>query len=135
MRGSSAFYTIKRIFLLFLGSFVIAFNLNTFISAGGLIPGGFTGITLLVQQIGSHFGGVHIPFSLVYIGLNLVPGAICFKYVGKKFALYSTLVFVVSGLLTDWMPGMFIEFLQLKDTLLSAVFGGILNDVGISLCL
>jgi uncharacterized membrane-anchored protein YitT (DUF2179 family) len=55
--------------------------------------------------------------------------------VGKKFALYSALVFVASGFLTDWMPAMFIDFLQLHDTLLSAVFGGILNAVAISLCL
>jgi uncharacterized membrane-anchored protein YitT (DUF2179 family) len=135
MSGSSALYTVKRIVLLFLGSFLMAFNINTFVRAGGLIPGGFTGIALLVQQIGSRFGGINIPFSVVYIGLNLVPAAVCFKHVGKKFALYSALVFVTSGLLTDWMPGMFIAFLQLQDTLLSAVFGGILNAVGISLCL
>ncbi|MDR1249557.1 MAG: YitT family protein [Treponema sp.] len=135
MLGSSAFYTVKRVFLLLLGSFIMAFNINTFVRAGGLIPGGFTGITLLIQQIGSRFGGVTIPFSIVYIGLNAIPAAICFKYVGKKFALYSALVFVASGFLTDWMPGMFIDFLQLHDTLLSAVFGGILNSVGISLCL
>jgi uncharacterized membrane-anchored protein YitT (DUF2179 family) len=141
MLGSSAFYTVKRIVLLLLGSFIMAFNINTFVHAGGLIPGGFTGITLLVQQIGSRFGGVAIPFSVVYIGLNVIPAAICFKYVGKKFALYSALVFVASGILTDWMPGvldmsgMFIDFLQFHDTLLSAVFGGILNAVGISLCL
>ena len=135
MLGSSAFYTVKRILLLLLGSFIMAFNINTFVRAGGLIPGGFTGIALLVQQIGSRFGGVNIPFSVVYIGLNLAPAAICFKYVGKKFALYSALVFVASGILTDWMPGMFLGFLQLQDTLLSAVFGGILNAVGISLCL
>jgi uncharacterized membrane-anchored protein YitT (DUF2179 family) len=135
MLGSSAFYTVKRVVLLFLGSFLMALNINTFVHAGGLIPGGFTGITLLVQQIGSRFGGVDIPFSLVYIGLNVVPAAVCFKYVGKKFALYSTLVFVASGFLTDWMPAMFIDFLQLHDTLLSAVFGGILNAVAISLCL
>jgi uncharacterized membrane-anchored protein YitT (DUF2179 family) len=135
MLGSSVFYTVKRIFLLLLGSFIIAFNINTFVRAGGLIPGGFTGITLLIQQIGSRFGGVTIPFSVVYIGLNAIPAAVCFKYVGKNFALYSALVFVASGFLTDWMPGMFIDFLQLHDTLLSAVFGGILNAVGISLCL
>jgi uncharacterized membrane-anchored protein YitT (DUF2179 family) len=147
MLGSSAFYTVKRIVLLLMGSCIMAFNINTFVQAGGLIPGGFTGITLLVQQIGSRFGGVDIPFSIVYIGLNLVPAAICFKYVGKRFALYSALVFVAGGLLTDWMhgmiampgmvtmPGMVIDFLQLHDTLLSAVFGGILNAVGISLCL
>jgi uncharacterized membrane-anchored protein YitT (DUF2179 family) len=147
MLGSSAFYTVKRLVLLLLGSVIMAFNINTFVHAGGLIPGGFTGITLLVQQISSRFGGVDIPFSVVYIGLNLVPAAVCFKYVGKRFALYSALVFVASGVLTDWMqgifatpglfamPGMLIEFLQLHDTLLSAVFGGILNAVGISLCL
>jgi uncharacterized membrane-anchored protein YitT (DUF2179 family) len=42
---------------------------------------------------------------------------------------------VVSSLLTDFMPSMFIEFIQLHDTLLSAVFGGILNAFAISLCL
>jgi uncharacterized membrane-anchored protein YitT (DUF2179 family) len=135
MFGSSALYTVKRILLLLLGSFLMAFNINTFVRAGGLIPGGFTGIVLLAQQIGSRFGGVSIPFSVLYIGLNLVPAMICFKYVGKKFALYSALVFMTSGLLTDWMPAMFIDILQLHDTLLSAVFGGILNAVGISLCL
>jgi uncharacterized membrane-anchored protein YitT (DUF2179 family) len=135
MIGSSPYYTVKRIFLLLLGSFLIAFDINTFVRAGDLIPGGFTGITLLIQQIGSRYAGIEIPFSILYIGLNAIPAAICFKYVGKKFALYSVMVIVVSGLLTDWMPGMFIDFLQLQDTLLSAVFGGILNAVGISLCL
>ncbi|WP_010259304.1 YitT family protein [Treponema primitia] len=133
--GESARYTVKRILLLLLGSILMALNINTFVHAGGLIPGGFTGITILVQQVGSRFWGVEIPFSFVYIGLNAIPAAICFKYVGKKFALYSVLVIVVSGFLTDWMPRMFIDFLQLHDILLSAVFGGILNAVGISLCL
>jgi uncharacterized membrane-anchored protein YitT (DUF2179 family) len=135
MNRASGLYTVKRIILLLLGSFIMAFNINTFVHAGDLIPGGFTGITLLIQQIGSRYGNIQIPFSLVYITLNAVPAAICFKYVGKKFALYSVLVIVVSGFLTDWMPSMFIDFLQLHDTLLSAVFGGILNAVGISLCL
>jgi uncharacterized membrane-anchored protein YitT (DUF2179 family) len=102
---------------------------------GEFIPGGFTGLTLLIQQIGSRFVGVTIPFSVVYIGMNAIPAAICFKYAGKKFALYSALVIVACGFLTDWMPKMFIGFLQLHDTLLSAIFGGILNAVGISLCL
>jgi uncharacterized membrane-anchored protein YitT (DUF2179 family) len=41
----------------------------------------------------------------------------------------------LTGLLTDFMPEMFIEIIQLHDTLLSAVFGGILNAVAIVLCL
>jgi uncharacterized membrane-anchored protein YitT (DUF2179 family) len=41
----------------------------------------------------------------------------------------------LTGLLTDFMPPMFINFIQLHDTLLSAVFGGILNALAIVLCL
>jgi uncharacterized membrane-anchored protein YitT (DUF2179 family) len=113
----------------------MAFNINTFVHAGGLIPGGFNGLTLLIQEICLRYGHFHIPFSVVNYTLNAVPAAICFKFIGKKFALYSCLMIVVSGALTDWMPAMFINFLQLHDTLLSAVFGGLLNAVAISLCL
>jgi uncharacterized membrane-anchored protein YitT (DUF2179 family) len=67
--------------------------------------------------------------------LNAVPAVICFKFIGKRFALYSCLMILVSGFLTDWMPAMFIDFLQIHDTLLSAVFGGLLNAVSIALCL
>jgi uncharacterized membrane-anchored protein YitT (DUF2179 family) len=42
---------------------------------------------------------------------------------------------LVSGFLTDYMPDMFIKFIQLHDTLLSAVFGGIINGISIVLCL
>ncbi|AEF85771.1 putative membrane protein [Treponema primitia ZAS-2] len=133
--GSSAVYTVKRVSLLLLGSFLMAFNINTFVHAGGLLPGGFTGLTILFQQIALRYGNIQLPFSIIYFVLNSIPAAICFKYIGKKFTLYSLLVIVVSGVLTDWMPSMFIDFLQLHDILLSAVFGGILNAVGISLCL
>jgi uncharacterized membrane-anchored protein YitT (DUF2179 family) len=113
----------------------MAFNINTFVHAGGLLPGGFTGLTILIQQIALRYGNVELPFSIIYFVLNSVPAAICFKYIGKIFTLYSLLVIATSGILTDWMPRMFIDFLQLQDILLSAVFGGMLNAVGISLCL
>jgi len=127
--------TVWRLFLIILGAVLMAVNINTFVHAGGLIPGGFTGVTLLIQEICKRYWNFHIPFTLVLVILNAVPAAVCFKYIGKKFTLYSCLMVVVSGLLTDWMPSMFIDFLRLHDTLLSAIFGGLLNAVAISLCL
>jgi uncharacterized membrane-anchored protein YitT (DUF2179 family) len=126
---------IKRVLLIVLGAFLMAFNIKTFVHAGALIPGGFTGLTLLVQESALRFGGVHIPFSLIIYALNAAPAIICFKYIGKQFALYSCLMVAVSGFLTDWMPPMFIELIQLHDTLLAAVFGGLLNAVATALCL
>ena len=43
--------TVKRLFLVLAGAVLMAFNINTFVHAGGLIPGGFTGLTLLIQEI------------------------------------------------------------------------------------
>jgi uncharacterized membrane-anchored protein YitT (DUF2179 family) len=123
----------------------MSFNINTFVNAGGLIPGGFTGLTLLIQEIALRYGRIRLPFSVIFYALNLAPALICFKFIGKNFTLYSCLMVLVSGFLTDWMPGarvaginvaaVFTRFLQLHDTLLSAVFGGLLNAVSISLCL
>jgi uncharacterized membrane-anchored protein YitT (DUF2179 family) len=118
----------------------MSFNINTFVHAGGLLPGGFTGLTLLIQEIALRYGNIRLPFSLVNYTLNAVPAIICFRYIGKRFTLYSCLMILVSGFLTDWMPStgiapMLSGFLQLHDTLLSAVFGGLLNALSISFCL
>jgi uncharacterized membrane-anchored protein YitT (DUF2179 family) len=113
----------------------MAFDLNTFVHAGGLIPGGFTGLTLLIQESALRFGGVNLPFSLILYILNAIPAIVSFKYIGKWFTLYSVLMVILSGFFTDWMPAMFIGIIQLHDILLSAVFGGLLNAVSICLCL
>ncbi|MDR3276591.1 MAG: YitT family protein [Treponema sp.] len=126
---------VMRVSLIVLGALLMAFNLNTFVNAGGLIPGGFTGLTLLIQEICQRYGGFTIPFSVVLYALNAVPAVICFRFIGKRFALYSCLMIILCGIFTDWMPSMFIDFLQLHDSLLSAVFGGLLNAVSIALCL
>jgi uncharacterized membrane-anchored protein YitT (DUF2179 family) len=128
-------HTVKRLLLITLGAVLMAFDINTFVHAGGLIPGGFTGLTLLIQEICLRYWDFRIPFSVVLYILNVVPAAICFKFIGKKFALYSCLMVIISGILTDFMPAMFINYIQLHDTLLSAVFGGLLNAVSIALCL
>jgi uncharacterized membrane-anchored protein YitT (DUF2179 family) len=127
--------TVRRLALISLGAVLMAFNINTFVRAGGLIPGGFTGLTLLIQEMCRRYGNFYIPFSVVLYVLNAVPAAVCFKYIGKKFALYSCLMVIISGLLTDFMPEMFINYIQLHDSLLSVVFGGLLNAVSIALCL
>ena len=132
---NSIWLTVRRLTLIVFGAALMAFDINTFVKAGELIPGGFTGVTVLVQKICSHYFGIEIPFSLVLYILNAVPAVFCFRFVGKKFTLYSVLMVFLCGIITDFMPNMFIDFIQLHDTLLSAVFGGILNAISIIMCL
>ncbi|MDR1316512.1 MAG: YitT family protein [Spirochaetales bacterium] len=126
---------IKRLLLITAGALIMAFNLNTFVHAGGLIPGGLTGMALLIKGVCLEFFQIEVPFSILLYILNAIPALISFRFIGKKFTLYSCLMIFLSGILTDWMPAMFIEHLQVHDTYLSAIFGGILNAVSISLCL
>jgi uncharacterized membrane-anchored protein YitT (DUF2179 family) len=132
---NSIWLTVRRLTLIVFGAALMAFDINTFVKAGELIPGGFNGVTVLIQKICSHYFGIEIPFSLVLYTLNAVPAVVCFRFVGKKFTLYSILMVFLCGIMTDFMPNMFIEFIQLHDTLLSAVFGGILNAMSIIMCL
>jgi uncharacterized membrane-anchored protein YitT (DUF2179 family) len=132
---TAVLYSAKRFLLITAGALLMAFNLNTFVPAGGLIPGGFTGLALLIKESAFRFGGITVPFSVILYALNAAPAIISFKYIGKWFTLYSSLMVILSGVFTDWMPAMFIQTIQLHDMLLSAVFGGLLNGVAICLCL
>ena len=120
-----------RIIVLIIASAIIAFNLKSFVRTGGLFPGGFSGITVLVQQIVEQFFHVAIPYTAIYIPLNLIPIYIGFKFMGKRFTLYSCLVIVLSSVLTDIIPAFTITY----DIVLICIFGGLINGVAIALCL
>lgn len=122
---------IGRILLVVVGAVIMAVNINTFVHTAGLFPGGFTGVTLLIQTIFSKYLNINIPFSVFYLTLNLVPAVICYKTVGKKFTIYSCIMVILSGILTDIIPGLVVT----DDVLLCSVFGGIVNGCAISLCL
>lgn len=122
---------ITRVVVLIVASLILAVNINTFVAAGELIPGGFTGVTLFVQRIFSVFMGVTVPFTIINFILNVVPAAVCYKKIGEKFTLYSCLVVVLTSVFTDFIP----KFIITNDLLLISIFGGLINGFGISLCL
>ena len=122
---------IKTIIALTLASCIMAFNLKSFVQTGGLFPGGFSGLTVLIQRIAELFFDFHIPYSALYLPLNLIPAFIGLKFISVRFTLYSFYVVALSGVLTDLFPTFTITY----DTLLIAIFGGILNAVAISICL
>lgn len=130
-KAKGSIWEIERTLMVIAASVIMALNIKIFIRAGNLIPGGFNGITLLIQQIGMEFFRVTIPFTPVNLLLNAVPIYISYKFIGKKFTLYSCLMIVLSGILTDVIPA----YPLTDDVLLVCIFGGIINAFAISLCL
>lgn len=121
----------KRIFFICIASLIMAVNIKTFVRTGGLYPGGATGLTILIQRSAELFFHIAVPYTLVNILLNAIPVYIGFRFIGKKFTLYSCLVIVLTSVLTDIIPGYAITY----DTLLISIFGGMINGLVISLCL
>ena len=124
-------HPLVRLFLIIAASVLMAINLKTFVHAGGLYPGGFTGLSLLIIEIFSRFFGIQIPFVVINTLLNSVPAFVSFKFIGRRFTLYSGLMILLSGILTDLIP----VGPMTQDVLLSAVFGGLLNACAVTLCL
>ncbi len=120
-----------RVPVVVLASFIFALNIKTFVHTAGLIPGGASGLTLLIQEIFLQFFNLKVPYTLVNILINAIPVYIGFKFIGKKFTALSCLVIILSSILTDIIPSYTIT----KDILLICIFGGIINGVAISMCL
>lgn len=132
MKNNSAFrQELKRFGLGLIASVIFAINIKTFVRAGGLFPGGFTGITLLIQGICETFLHFKIPYSVVNLTLNALPVFIGFKFIGKKFTVSSCFVIFMTSILTDLIPAHPITY----DTLLISIFGGLINGFCMSLCL
>ena len=112
-------------------AFLMALDTRTFVNTGGLYPGGVTGLTILIQRSVEMLIHVTLPFSLVNILLNAVPVYIGFRYIGKRFTLYSCLMIVLNSLFTDLIP----PYIITEDVLLISIFGGIIHGLTISICL
>lgn len=122
---------IRRILCVVAASLIMSVNIKSFVHTGGLIPGGFTGLTLLIQRIGDKFLGIAVPFSVINVLLNAVPAAVAYKTIGKRFTIYSCLAIILTSVFTDMIPAKPLT----NDILLISVFGGIISGLAISICL
>ena len=121
----------SRLFVVVIASILFAWNLCCFAKTANLFPGGFSGLSLLLQEIIFNFLHIRIPYTIFNIVLNLFPIYIAFKYIGKKFTLYSILTIFLSSIFVDILP----HYIFTQDILLVSVFGGLINGFAISLCL
>ena len=76
---------VKRYGCAVIAAVIFAVNIKTFVRAGGLYPGGFNGLTLLIQGIFREFARFGIPLTLINVALNTIPVLIGLKYIGIKF--------------------------------------------------
>ncbi len=124
-------HDIKRFAVVTLAAILMALNLKSFVQIGGLFPGGATGLAVLIQRSCRVYFNISVPFSLVNLLLNSIPVYIGFRYIGKKFTLFSLWMILVNSIMTDLIPAFEITY----DPLLISLFGGLIGGVSVSMCL
>jgi len=134
--------------MLTFASAVMAVTYRTFVEWGGLYPAGATGLSMLIQRVLQKFVDFYgwnwtVPFSPINLALNAVPVWIGFRYIGRRFTLWSLYVIFMTGVLTDVMPVKAItSFMSAgdlerlaTDPFVTSIFGGIVFGFAMALCL
>ncbi|HDQ25149.1 MAG TPA: YitT family protein [bacterium] len=113
-------------FLLAAGSFLCAFAVNAILVPNEFLARGITGITLLI-----YYKFSVMPVSVLYLLINVPIFLIGWKFVGRRFVLYS-----LGGLLIYTLMLGFVKVsVPINDKMLAAVMAGILMGIGVAVIL
>jgi uncharacterized membrane-anchored protein YitT (DUF2179 family) len=117
--------SVKNLTLIAIGVAAAVFAMKGFMIPNTFMDGGVTGISILLHEI------FHINISLLILSLNLVFVYLGYKYIGKTFAIQTSIAVLLLcvGLQFVDVPTV------TNDKLLTAIFGGFFIGAGMGLVL
>jgi uncharacterized membrane-anchored protein YitT (DUF2179 family) len=113
-----------NLFLITLGSVILAIGLKSIIIPHGMITGGFSGLSILLL----YYSGTFTP-GLWFLFLNIPVFIIAWKFISKRFlyySLYGMIVLTISLDLTSFK-------IEIADPWLATLAGGILSGAGVGI--
>lgn len=116
---------IKKYFMCCLGCILMAIAINGFIAPHGFVTGGFGGIAIAIHRL------IDVPIGTLIIVLNIPLFIFAFIKEGKEFIIDAVITTLILGFITD-----FLSFMPVlcDDVILSALFGGVIEGVGVGIC-
>jgi uncharacterized membrane-anchored protein YitT (DUF2179 family) len=126
---SSAIYRklktcVLKYLTIFIGAIIASIGLELFLIPNHVIDGGVVGLSIMANTITSQ------PFSIFLILLNLPFLYLGYKQIGKKFAI-ATIIAIIC--LSSWSAYFSIFPRVTEDPFLAAIFGGIIDGLGVGL--
>ena len=86
-----------------ISAFVYSIAITSFSNIGGIYPGGFAGISRIVSDISLRFFKLDIPFGVIYFILNIFPTILVFRYIGKRFTIFSVIQYILVSVITIFL--------------------------------
>jgi len=120
---------IYEYFIITIGVIPMSIAISVFFASYRLAPGGFTGLSIIIQHISTQMG-MPIPLWVTNIVLNAPLIIIAFRVLGISFVLKT--IYAIVALSAALY---FVEFLPPveMDLTLAAVFGGVLQGTGLGI--
>ena len=108
---------------IFVGSIIYGISVNVFIIAGDLIPGGASGLGIILNQL----TGLSVGFGIMLVNLPLF--LLSIRKLGKVFLVKTVIATIVSSVMVDLF-----SFLPIvtEDRILACIFGGLSSGVGLA---
>ncbi|MDD8019733.1 MAG: YitT family protein [Acidobacteriota bacterium] len=122
---------IKRLSLDFLlilsGSIVMGIGYTLFLIPFHLVPGGLSGISIMINYL------FPLPVGLVIIVLNVPILLISYRFLSRKYVFTTLAGMITSSLLIDFFNQILKWPRGTDDMLLAAIYGGLLLGIGLGL--
>lgn len=118
----------KKILIIIMGCLISAFSFNVFMVPHNILPGGVSGISMIVN----HF--IHIDKALFIFIVSMILLLISYLTLGKDVT-YKSIIGSILFPLFVYITELFLKFypININNTILSLVFGGITFGTGLGL--
>ncbi len=123
---------LKNYFYIIIGALTAAIGINTFFVPNDLVPGGITGIGIIIRYFTEKYWHFAFPISISNIVLNIPLFLAAYKKFGGRYirrSLIASALFSAALQITIILP----EYKG--DSMLAAIFGGIMMGSGIGIIL
>lgn len=117
---------LRNFILISVGSFLCALSINGILIPQEFLSAGFTGLALVIYYL---FPAM--PVSYLYFLLNIPLFALGWKYMGRRFFLYSLMGMVIFACAVQWVH----ISIPVQDKILSALLAGIIMGTGAGIIL
>jgi uncharacterized membrane-anchored protein YitT (DUF2179 family) len=113
--------------MILLGSTIMAFSYSLFLIPHHLVPGGISGIAIIINYFAK------LPVGILIIILNIPIFLIGIKVMGRKYGVKSFFGMIASSLITDFLY----EVVKIKpatdNVILASIYSGILIGLGLGI--
>ncbi len=131
MKQTVVWKRLKKIVIIILGALLSAVAINLFLIPANVYASGVTGAAQLIARMLTEFTSYSISTGSLLLILNIPVAILGWLKVGRSFTLYSFISVALTSLLLELIP----VGAQATDTMLYAVFGGVVIAIGIGITL